>query len=139
MTIHAYLNFDGNTRDAMQFYKEVLGGDLQAMMTFGETPACEHVPADYHNHIMHSALVGDGWMLMAADSTPMYPFEGSKGFSLALGIEDKTEAHRVFNALAEGGNVTMALAETFWAELFGSVIDRFGVSWLINCGNKQTA
>lgn len=132
--INAYLMFDGNAAEAMRFYEKTLGGKMQMMMTMGEAPGAEQFPPGAANRIMHAALTyGDG-LLMASDSMPGTPYEGMKGFGVALTIETVAEAQRVFNAFADGGNVTMPFGKTFWVEAFGMVTDRFGTPWLINGG-----
>ncbi|KQU85024.1 3-demethylubiquinone-9 3-methyltransferase [Variovorax sp. Root318D1] len=132
--IHAYLTFDGNAAEAMRFYEKTLGGTMQMMMTIGEAPDTEQMPADVKKRIMHASLAyGDG-MLMASDTMPGQTYEGMKGFGVALTLETVAEARRVFDAFAEGGTVSMPFEKTFWVEGFGMVTDRFGTSWLINGG-----
>jgi PhnB protein len=132
--IHAYLAFDGNAAEAMRFYEKTLGGTIQMMMTMGEAPGAEQFPLGAEKRIMHAALAyGDG-MLMASDTMPGQPYEGMKGFGVALTIETVAEAKRVFDAFADGGKVTMPFDKTFWVEGFGMVTDRFGTPWLINGG-----
>ncbi|QNK69382.1 VOC family protein [Variovorax sp. PAMC26660] len=132
--IHAYLTFDGNAAEAMRFYEKTLGGKMHMMMTMGEAPGAEQFPPGAANRIMHAALTyGDG-MLMASDTMPGQAYEGMKGFGVALTIETVADAQRVFNAFADGGNVTMPFGKTFWVEAFGMVTDRFGTPWLINGG-----
>lgn len=132
--IHAYLTFDGNAAEAMRFYEKTLGGKMQMMMTMGEAPGAEQMPPDVKKRVMHASLAyGDG-MLMASDTMPGQAYEGMKGFGVALTIETVADAQRVFDAFAEGGNVSMPFAKTFWVEAFGMVTDRFGTPWLINGG-----
>lgn len=131
-----YLNFDGKSEEAFTFYANAIGAQITAMMRFGETPAAGHVPPEAQQQVMHACLqYGDDILLMASDTgcIPDQGFRGHEGFSIALAPRNVAEAERVFAALADGGRVTMALEKTFWAERFGSLIDRFGVSWLINC------
>jgi PhnB protein len=129
---NAYLIFDGNCAEAMRFYERTLGGKLESVMTFRETPGCEQMPADSLDRVMHARLMLDGRPLMASDSMPGQPYEGMKGFSLALVYPTPDEAQRVFDALAEGGKVSMPMQKTFWAEAFGMVTDRFGTPWMVN-------
>lgn len=135
--INAYLTFDGNAADAMRFYEKTLGAKLQRIMTMGEVPADEGMgplPPGSEHRVMHAALeLGDG-LLMASDTMPGQPYEGMKGFGLALEYPTVAEARRVFDAFAEGGQVTMPFGKTFWVEAFGMVTDRFGTPWLINGG-----
>lgn len=134
--INAYLTFDGNAAEAMRFYEKTLRGTMQMMMTVGEAPDTEQMPADAKNRIMHASLAyGDG-ILMASDTMPGQPFEGMKGFGVALTLDTVAEARRIFDAFADGGSVGMPFEKTFWVEGFGMVTDRFGTPWLINGGKS---
>jgi PhnB protein len=107
------------------------------MMTFGETPAAEHVPKEYHDLIIHTCLKVGDQMLMASDTTPDRPTPGMSGCSISLNVDSIAEAERVFKALSDGGKVEMQLEATFWAARFGMLVDRFGVSWMVNCEKDQ--
>ena len=134
MHLNAYFNFDGNCEAAFKFYQQCLGGEIVAMMPFGETPACEHVPADQRDKIMHARLIIGEAALMGSDCCgPEHPYEGVKGCSVAIQVDDPARAEEIFNGLAEQGSVTMPLQETFWAARFGMLTDQFGVPWMINC------
>lgn len=128
-----YLFFDGNCADAMRFYERTLGGKLQ-LMTHGDSPMAAQTPPGSANRIMHARLELDGRLLMASDSMVGQPYEGMKGFSLSLLYPTVAEALRIFAALADGGQVTMPIAKTFWAEAFGMLVDRFGTPWMVNGG-----
>jgi PhnB protein len=128
---NAYLNFDGTCAEAMKFYQSVLGGKLD-VMTIGQSPAAEHVPAEAHGRVMHANLVFDGGTLMAADSQPGMPFNGMHGFGLVLTYPTAAEAKKTFDKLVEGGRVTMPFDKTFWAEGFGMLVDRYGTPWMLN-------
>ena len=132
--LSAYLSFDGNCAEAMRFYEKTLGGTMQMMMTVGEAPDTEQFPPEAKKRIMHASLAYGQGILMASDSMPGQPYEGMKGFGVALTIETVAEARRVFDAFAEGGHVGMPFEKTFWVEGFGMVTDRFGTPWLINGG-----
>ena len=132
MSLHPYLFFTNTTRAAMSRYREILGGELEIMsaaeLPEGEEPPCE-APADM---VVHAALTfGDGDLLMASDD-PTGDGSGVKGAAVNLTLTDRDEARRIFEALAQGGRIDMPLGETFWSPLFGSCVDRFGVSWMVN-------
>jgi PhnB protein len=129
-----YLSFDGNCVEAIRFYETVLKGDVKALITYGEAPSGDQsAPVESAHLIMHAYLVmAGGGALMAGDCPPGVPYEGIKGIMLTLSYRTVGEADAVFNALAEGGTVTMPLAPAFWAKSFGMVTDRFGVGWGIN-------
>ena len=128
-----YLGFNGNCRDALEFYAKTLGAKLE-LMEFGDTPAAAHVPESARNQIMHGNLSLNGTtILMGSDGGGM-PFEKMQGMQVALVLEDVAEGERIFTALADGGTVTMPFEKTFWAERFGMCVDRFGTPWMVNAG-----
>ena len=131
--MEAYLTFDGNTAEALAFYAQCLGGKVLFSMTWGESPMAADMPAEAKNKIMHSTLEARGHKLMAADALPGCPFEGHKGFSLSVQSNDVKESEQLFKALSAGGTVTVPFAPTFWAAGFGMLVDKFGVSWMVNC------
>ncbi len=137
MQFQPYLTFDGNCAEAMKFYERVIGGKLVMMMKFADAPEpCGDMPPGSEDRIMHACLNFQDSLLMASDSMPGQPYEGMKNVGIALTYPTPDGARPVFDALAEGGQVTMPMSETFWAESFGMVTDRFGTTWLINGGPK---
>jgi PhnB protein len=137
--LHAYLSYDGNCADAMRFYAQVLGAELKALITYAQAPQAQPVPAQAADRIMHAYLVHPDFALMAGDAPLGMPYAGIQGVMMTLTYPHADEARRVFAALAEGGKVNMPLTETFWAETFGMLIDRFGTPWGINGGPKPLA
>lgn len=135
MKIVTYLNFDKNCKEAFEFYAGVLGGKL-TMQVVSESPAAEHMAPEHQNSVMHACLEVGDQVLMASD-TMNATFKAPQGFSVSLQFETPEEAERVFAALAEGGEVTMPLEKTFWALRFGTLHDRFGIPWMINCNERE--
>jgi PhnB protein len=129
MDVQPYLFFGGDCREAMTRYQEVLGGQLD-VMAMSDAPDGEPVPEGQADLVMHAALMLGDTLLMASDD-PTGGFEGVKGVAISVSAADTAEAGRVFDALAEGGEVTMPLGETFWSPCFGMCVDRFGVSWMV--------
>jgi PhnB protein len=131
-----YLSFNGNCADAMRHYERVFDGDLQALMTYGESPMASESPPDTHHLVMHASLaLGGGGLLMAGDAMPGTCGDASTVLNatmMALTYPTVAEAEKVFARLADGGKVTMPLTPTFWAKTFGMVTDKFGVPWGIN-------
>jgi PhnB protein len=128
--ITPYITFKGNCRQAIDFYKGALDAEVLFLQTFGESPMPDMGAAD---SIMHSTLkVGGSTVMMSDDPNPQGE-AGPGDISLAIGLDDPGKAKQVFDALAKGGSVIMALEKTFWAEAFGMVADKFGVRWMINC------
>ena len=129
-----YLTFGGNCADAMRFYEKVLGGTVETMMTFADSPMKDQVPPASATRIMHARLrIGDR-VIMASDVLPGQPYEGIRNVHLALMYDDVEEGRRVFEALAAGGQVTMPVQKTFFAEGFGMLVDREGMPWMVNAG-----
>lgn len=132
MSFHAYLFFTGTCREAFTRYQEIFGGELH-LLPMSQAPdgaeGCVTGEGDA-DLIMHAALkVGDG-LLMASDD-PTGDGGPHKGVAVSYSAPDPAETKRIVDALAEGGTVTMPVAETFWSPAFGSCVDRFGVSWMI--------
>ncbi len=134
--MNPYLTFDGTCADAMTFYQKTLGGKLD-VMKIKDSPPSPNVPAGDGDRVMHARLVFDGGTIMASDCLSNMKCDPMQGISLAVSYDSGAAAKKVFDALAAGGRVTMPLNETFFAEAFGSVVDRFGTPWMITGGMKQ--
>jgi PhnB protein len=131
MKINPYLNFNGDCEKAFQFYEKCLGGQIVAMIKTEDTPMAGKAPAELKGKVMHARLIVDGTVLMGADG--MRQYEAPGGFNVTLNVADATEAERVFHELSEGGKITMPIQQTFWAVRFGTVTDKFGQPWMVNC------
>ncbi len=134
-TLDSYLFFSGRCAEAMRFYESVLGGKLEAVMRYGDSPQPDQGPAGASDLVMHSRLSLGGRSLMASDVPPGYPSPTMDGFSLSLQYESPAEARRIFDALAQGGTVHMPVQKTFWAEAFGMLVDQFGTPWMVGGGH----
>jgi PhnB protein len=132
MKLNTYLSFNDECEAAFKFYEQCLGGQIEAMMTFGDSPMAEQTPPEKLDKIMHASLLVGDTVLMGSDAPPNY-FEKPQGFSVSLVFTDPDEAERIFSALAENGTVQMPIQETFWSPRFGMLVDRFGTPWMINC------
>lgn len=134
MKIQAYLFFDGRCEEAIDFYREALGAEVEMLMRIKDSP--EPPPADRlapgnEDKIMHAAFrIGDT-MVMASDGA-CGGDASFKGFALSLSVASATNADRVFTALATGGRVDMPLSQTFWSSCFGMLTDQFGISWMVS-------
>jgi PhnB protein len=133
-TIDTYLIFNGNCGEAMRFYEKTIGGKLEKMMTAADMPPQENSPPGDPTKIVHACLDSGGRKLMASDSMGGQPAEPMSGFFVAIGYPGVDEARKVFDALAEGGQVRMSMGKTFWIEIFGMVVDRFGTPWMVSGG-----
>ena len=131
--IKAYLAFNGNCRDAMNFYKECFGGNLE-IMTFENSPMAAEMPADAQKGVMHSSLTLDnGVSIMASDGMPGQEnvIFGSV-VTLYLECASLEEQKQHFDAISKGAKVTVPLADTFWGSRFGMLIDKFGINWMFD-------
>lgn len=130
-----YLNFQGNTREAMEFYHSVFGGDLK-LSTFGEFPNPQ-LPEDYKDKIMHAALETPDLMLMASEGMPGGKVNFGDNVSLSLAGVESEKLTGYFTKLSEGGTVTMPLEKQVWGDTFGMLTDKFGIHWMVNISSGQ--
>ncbi len=126
--INAYLTFDGNCREAMTFYAESLGAEIE-LMPFGDMPNC---PPGASERIMHARLSKGMAVLMASDTMPGIRFVQGNNSSISVDCESGGEVDRFAAALGAGGEVTMAPADMFWGAYFAMVTDKFGMQWMFN-------
>ena len=138
--INPYLDFDGNAEEALNFYKSVFGGEFTALMRYkdmsGKSDCDEMKLADDElERVMHISLpIGNNSVLMASDvleSTGQTRTVGTN-FSVSVGADSKEEAEKLYRGLADGGTMTMPIADSFWGAYFGMLTDKFGVQWLVN-------
>ncbi|WNZ09984.1 VOC family protein [Streptomyces sp. 11x1] len=132
--LNPYLSFDGDARQAMEFYKEVFGGELtlHTFGNFGQPGAPES------DKIMHGMLEApNGFTLMGADTPPGMEYQPGGGFSVSLSGDDDTELRGYWEKLSEGGSVSVPLDKQMWGDVFGMCTDRFGVPWMVNISEPQ--
>jgi PhnB protein len=134
--LNVYLTFDGNAKDAMTFYQQTFGGDLQ-VMPFSAAQGMP-IPPGAENRTMHATLSNGKMMLMASDTMAGMPLErGVNNYTLNVDCDDVAEQDKLWAALSGGGKVNMPLQDTFWGARFGMCIDRFGIAWMLNCEKKS--
>jgi PhnB protein len=132
MRVNPYLNFNGQCEQAFQFYAEATGAKIDAMMNFESSPMADQMPPEARKMIVHASMrVGDT-MIMGSDA-PGDRYQKPQGFAVSLIVDTPAEAERIFSALSSGGEVRMALQQTFFAARFGMLTDKFGIPWMINC------
>ena len=136
MKSNPYLGFNGQCEAAFKFYEQLLGGKITFIQTWGDSPACEHMPPEAHGSILHATLELGESTLMGTDAMPG-SYEEPKGMHVVLHL-DKAKAEPIFQSLAEGGKVEMPFQPTFFAAGFGMCVDRFGIPWFINCEEKTS-
>jgi len=137
MKVTPYLFFDGTCEEALNFYEKTLGAKTVFMMRYKDMPAeAEHSP-EVQSKIAHVRfMIGDD-VIMASDAPPDR-FNKPQGFDINLSIAAPEEADRIFAALSEGARaIHMSISETFWAHRFGSLVDKFGIPWMVNCEKKM--
>jgi len=135
ISINTYFNFQGNTEDAMNFYKTVFGGEFTIFQRFRDMPGCEKMPAEDQNKIMHISLsTPKGYVFMATDALESMEQKLLFGnnYHIIVHTENEAETDRLFNALSSGGKVEMPLNKTFWGAYCGMCRDKFNVQWMVN-------
>lgn len=142
-SVNTYLNFPGTTEEAFTFYRSVFGGDFNGPIhRMGDAPAMPGQPplSDADKQlVMHVELpILGGHLLMGTDATESMGFQLVAGNNVHISLQTDTRAQtdQLFNALAAGGNVQMPLQDMFWGAYYGSLRDRFGVQWMLNCESK---
>jgi PhnB protein len=128
MILNPYINFRGNCAEAFRFYEQQLRGQITMMMTHGEAPGGSPAPKEWHDRVLHARITIGGTELLAADIPDAQPMRSAY---LSLTVDSVEEAERVYAALREGGETFMPMEETFFAERFAMLRDRFGASWML--------
>ena len=133
VTLSPYLNFNGNAGEAMRFYQSVLGGELY-VQTFGDAGMSQS-DAD-KDRTLHAALTSEGINLYASDGRPDMQVQFGDSVHLSLQGDDAARLTSIFESLAAGGKVEMALAKQFWGDTYGQLTDRFGLHWMVNITSR---
>ena len=134
--LNPYISFSDNAREAMEFYKDVLGGEL-VMNTFGEYGQADAPGAD---GIMHAQLeTPKGFTLMAADTPAGVEHQPGTNFAVSLSGEDADELRGYWEKLSKEGNVIYPLEKQMWGDEFGQLVDKYGIAWMVNIGPPRTS
>jgi PhnB protein len=136
--INAYINFDGNCREAMKFYKDCLGGEL-ALQTVEGSPIEAQCPAEIKHQILHASLMKDGLVLMGSDMQGPEGFIKGNSIALSLSCSSEEEIKTFFTNLSKGGVISHELMQSFWGATFGVLTDKFGIRWMLNYDKNQEA
>lgn len=128
--LNVYFSFPGTCEEALNFYKNCFGGEILSMQRFGDSPM--ETEDAHKQRIMHAEFKSDGIYFMASDSMPGDTPTSGSVVQLSINLEDAADQERIFQRLSEGGTVTMPLQQTFWGAVFGMLIDKFGVHWMLN-------
>ena len=138
MRISPHLCFDGQCREAMQLYQKILGGTLQTMLSYGDSPMASSVDPQWHDRIVHATLVLEGIELTGVDMI-RGTFQKPQGFFVTVTVAGAARAKDVFSALSQGGAIKFPFEKTFWSPGFGVLVDRFDIPWEINADGEQSA
>lgn len=130
-TLTAYLVFNSNCREAMNYYHDILGGDLK-IMTMGDAPIQDQIPPEAKDLVMHAFLHTPGFDLMASDGMMGQAPVNGDSVELALSVGAVEDAEKLFSKLSAGGTVKMPIQETFWAHRYGQLADKFGIHWMVS-------
>lgn len=134
-TINPYIGFNGRTREAMTFYQDIFGGELELRDVAG-SPMEQHWPSAPKDAVYHAALTNSTLAIMGSDMSGPGPHTEGNNISLAIGCDSEEQINTYFNKLAEGGQVMDPLKEQFWGAIFGAVNDKFGIRWMLNYDKK---
>jgi PhnB protein len=136
MLINPYLTFNGTCEAAFNRYAEIFKTPIKMMMRFREMPGDQQIPPGWEEKVMHAAIEMEGARLMGSDRADAH-YQKPQGMVVSVVVDTPEEAERIFGALAEGGEITMPMAETFWAQRFGMLTDAYGVPFMINCEKRH--
>ncbi|WP_055107883.1 VOC family protein [Paenibacillus ihumii] len=141
MAVDVYFNFNGNCREAVEFYADVFNTGAPHIMTFGEAPPNPEytLPEEAKDLVMHARINIKGSNVMFSDVFPGMPYVQGNNITLAFISDDLEEVKSVFHKLKEGGTVNMELQETFWSKCYGSVKDKFGTEWQVSHDSGEAA
>ncbi|MEH7239146.1 VOC family protein [Bacillus sp. JJ1562] len=141
MSVDVYLVFNGNCREAVEFYAKVFNCETPKIMTFGQSPQSPEyqLPEEAKDLVMHSRLNIDGSNVMFSDNFPGQPYTVGDNVTLALISKNVNDLKSWYEQLKDGGTVVMELQETFWSKLYGQVTDKFGIQWQINYDSGEMA
>ena len=138
MQIIPYLTFRGQCEEAFKFYEKCLGGKIEGIFPFGQSPMASQAPAGWENKVMHARLSVGSMTLMGSDAPPER-YQQPQGISVSLSVKDVAESERIFAELSQNGNVQMPIQKTFWSARFGMLVDQFGIPWMVNCEQAAEA
>ncbi|MDE3116882.1 MAG: VOC family protein [Pseudomonadota bacterium] len=132
MQASPYLFFNGNCEEAFRFYANLLGGKVEMIGRFRDSPMKDQMAEDWLDKVMHIQMKVGELVIMGCDAPPGH-YEAAKGFYISLNVETPELAEGIFPALCNGGEIRMPIQDTFFARRFGMAVDRFGVPWMVNC------
>ncbi len=135
--VNSYLTFNGNCREAMNFYQDCLGGEL-SLQSIGASPMADKMPPHMKDCILHGMLTNGSMVLMGSDMVPDSGLIKGNSVSMAITCSSEEEVRRFYHKLSTGGEATHPLENTFWGGIFGDLIDKYGNHWLLNYDESPT-
>ena len=136
MTLIPYVNFEGQAEEALNFYKEIFDGEILMTSRYSEAPM--PVDEDWKNKLIHARLKFGNSMIYLSDGPKGYKSSKEGNIQLSVDVPDENKIEEIFTKMAEGGQVTMPLANQFWGAKFGMLKDKFGIGWMFNCELKKS-
>ena len=133
MSLSFHIDFNGQCREAFEFYAENLKGTIGTMLEFKDSPASESVSKEWQHKIIHANILIEGIELAGADVKPEQ-YQKPKGFNILLGLNAESAVKSIFNQFSVGGEIIFPPQKKFWSPCYAIVVDRFGVAWKFNCG-----
>ncbi len=140
MNLDIYLKFNGNCREAFEFYRSSFGGDFAEFQSFRDGPPDMDVDPKYRDHVMHASLQVGSSILMGCDTVPGFgpPTSFGNNFAVSLNADSRQEADDILAKLSDGGTVLMPMQDMFWGGYFGALTDKFGVTWNIHNASPES-
>lgn len=129
--MNAYINFEGNCRDVLNFYKDCLGGEV-TLQTIGDSPMAPNCPAAIHGQILHGMLASGAMVIMGSDMHGKEPFVKGSNIALSINCSSEEEITTFYNKLSAGGMVAEPLGVSFWGATFAAFTDKYGMRWMLN-------
>ncbi len=139
MSLHAYINFQGQAKDAMYFYADVLSTDPPNIMYYKELPENPDypVPKECQDWVMHGSIIYNEQLIMFSDLLPHIKYQTSNAISLLIDLDDEIALKALYDKFSDGATISTPFAKTFWAKGFGSLVDKFGIEWQFNCSQTE--
>lgn len=130
LKLQPYLAFNGNCKNALQFYKSILGGSIENEQTYNDLEI--EIPGNYRDKLQHAELKGNGFHIMAYDASPDTPLTNGTNINMSIDVDSKEKGEEIFNKLSKNGTVHTPFQEMSWNALYGRCSDQYNISWMVN-------
>lgn len=135
MKLEIQLHFNGDCREAFEFYSSVLGGTIETIMSYQESPAAANVPPEHSDKIAYARMSVGNLVIAGADAISGY--QRPSGFKVFLQLNNEETARNIFRQMAEDGEIVVPIQPTFWSASYGIVRDKFDIPWELNCSTSS--